>query len=161
MAVVVLLFVTGLMIFEMQNARRGPAGSGLDRRTRAMLVIPIVVMWTVAIMFSLVALTPLILRNGQFPIPAFVLLLIPIAAVAASIWWVARASAEPDDLPADNTPDECWKWGQLYYNPNDPSLLVEKRFGLGYTLNFARWGSWVLLAAVLVLPLVVILIARH
>ena len=36
----------------------------------------------------------------------------------------------------DRERDACWKWGVFYFNPDDPSILVEKRSGLGYTLNF-------------------------
>jgi uncharacterized membrane protein len=44
------------------------------------------------------------------------------------------------DLPltnglADNTK---WKHGAIYYNREDPSMFVEHRFGIGYTLNFAN-----------------------
>ena len=126
-----------------------------------MLGIFVLVMWTIAISFSLSALTPLILRNGQFPIPAFVFVLMPVAVLTVSIWWMARANAGPDDTPADNTADECWKWGMFYYNPGDSSILVEKRFGIGQTLNFAHWQSWVLLGAALALPIAIALIARH
>lgn len=34
--------------------------------------------------------------------------------------------------------DEFWKLGSFYCNPNDPSFFVEKRFGFGWTLNFAN-----------------------
>lgn len=42
--------------------------------------------------------------------------------------------------------DDNWKWGMFYYNPDDPSLWVEKRFGIGYSVNFARPGAWVIIA---------------
>ena len=51
---------------------------------------------------------------------------------------------------ADRTPDACWKWGMIYYNPDDPALMVEKRFGIGWTLNFAHRGAWVCIALILV-----------
>ena len=38
--------------------------------------------------------------------------------------------------------DDFWKWGMFYYNQNDPAIFVEKRFGIGITLNFARWQAW-------------------
>jgi uncharacterized membrane protein len=47
--------------------------------------------------------------------------------------------------PMDPTPNECWKGGIFYYNPNDEALFVEKRVGLGYTLNFANRRAWALL----------------
>jgi uncharacterized membrane protein len=36
---------------------------------------------------------------------------------------------------ADN---EHWVWGAFYVNRNDPSIMVEKRFGLGYTMNLGN-----------------------
>ncbi|MFB6309629.1 MAG: DUF5808 domain-containing protein [Salinirussus sp.] len=33
-----------------------------------------------------------------------------------------------------------------YWKPGE-SMLVEKPFGVGYTLNLANWRSWVVLAA--------------
>lgn len=51
--------------------------------------------------------------------------------------------------------DRYWKLGMFYFNPDDPALFVEKRFGSGWTNNFARPLSWVLL---LVPILIVILI---
>src|SRR5699024_4461545 len=34
--------------------------------------------------------------------------------------------------------DEHWIFGQIYFNRNDPTVFVEKRFGIGWTVNFAR-----------------------
>ncbi len=31
-----------------------------------------------------------------------------------------------------------WLWGLFYYAPEDPAMFVEKRMGLGYTLNFGN-----------------------
>jgi uncharacterized membrane protein len=47
--------------------------------------------------------------------------------------------------------DRYWKLGSFYYNPEDPALFVEKRFGIGYTSNFARPFTWVLMALLLLL----------
>ena len=44
--------------------------------------------------------------------------------------------------PADNMPDSAWKGGIIYYNPRDPALFVERRSGMGFTLNFGHRGSW-------------------
>jgi uncharacterized membrane protein len=37
----------------------------------------------------------------------------------------------------------------VYYNPSDAAIVVPKRFGWGWTLNFARPVAWVYLAVVL------------
>jgi uncharacterized membrane protein len=62
-------------------------------------------------------------------------------------------SAVPERLPAgDRTPDRCWKAGVIYINRNDPAVLVEKRFGVGYTLNFGHPVSWILLGSLVLIP---------
>ncbi|MGE5327449.1 MAG: DUF1648 domain-containing protein [Deltaproteobacteria bacterium] len=61
----------------------------------------------------------------------------------------------------DRTPDRFWKAGMFYVNPDDPAIMVEARFGVGYTLNFGRPLSWVILVLVIATPLVVVLLARH
>lgn len=43
---------------------------------------------------------------------------------------------------SDPTPDAAWKAGLLYFNPDDPALFVEKRFGLGWTINFGNPWAW-------------------
>ena len=51
---------------------------------------------------------------------------------------------------ARRQPDDHWK-GFFYCNPEDPQLLVPKRYGIGYTLNFGNPWSWALLAMILVM----------
>jgi uncharacterized membrane protein len=55
----------------------------------------------------------------------------------------------------DRTPDDCWKLGMIYYNPADPALVIEKRFGIGWTLNFANRWAWVMTAAVVCFPILI------
>ncbi|HBM4220466.1 TPA: hypothetical protein LWK36_002952, partial [Listeria innocua] len=38
--------------------------------------------------------------------------------------------------------DAFWKAGVIYFNRNDPALFVEKRFGIGWTINTARPVAW-------------------
>jgi hypothetical protein len=66
------------------------------------------------------------------------------------IWGLRQASRLRDTR--DTTPDECWKLGQFYYNPQDPAFLVERRFGLGYSPNFAKPLSWVVMTVLILLP---------
>lgn len=54
----------------------------------------------------------------------------------------------------DRQNHDLWKWGILYYNPNDPSVWVEKRIGIGWTLNFAHSGSYIFLGLILAIPIV-------
>jgi uncharacterized membrane protein len=73
----------------------------------------------------------------------------------------STASAPP---VGDRTPDRYWKLGVFYFNPDDSAIVVEKRFGLGYSLNFARPTTWAIMALLLIAPLVAILaqfFAKH
>lgn len=61
----------------------------------------------------------------------------------------------------DRTPDKCWRAGEFYVNPDDPAIFVEKRFGIGYTFNFARPAAWVLMSLILALPVAILVIVFH
>jgi uncharacterized membrane protein len=89
-----------------------------------------------------------------------------LAAIVIAIVMLVRVrreaydpgAIEPDQAvgppEGDHTPDRCWKLGILYFNPDDPALFVEKRFGIGYTVNFGNWWSWVLLGLLIVGPVI-------
>jgi uncharacterized membrane protein len=98
--------------------------------------------------------------------PAFSLLRAP--AVAMRIWSVAlpiallaftislmrigqggtRLTTVSGQPIGDRTADARWIGGFIYFNPADSALLVEKRIGIGWTLNFGNPWSWVLLVGV-------------
>jgi divalent metal cation (Fe/Co/Zn/Cd) transporter len=45
-------------------------------------------------------------------------------------------------------PEDAWR-GSFYANRDDPAVLVPKRFGFGYTLNFGNPWSLAVLALIL------------
>lgn len=47
-----------------------------------------------------------------------------------------------------------WLLGLIYYDPHDPSIFVQKRSGLGFTLNMARPASWVILGGIFVFAII-------
>ncbi|MDB6353811.1 DUF1648 domain-containing protein [Trichococcus sp. K1Tr] len=69
---------------------------------------------------------------------------------------------EAGELPDEVTEadeERYWKWGVWYYNPEDPSIFVEKRFGIGSTLNIARWQSWAFIAGLLAFVVLTIVLS--
>lgn len=74
---------------------------------------------------------------------------------------VPPAPAPAGAAAGDRTPDRCWKAGVIYINRNDPAVLVEKRFGVGYTLNFGHPVSWLLLGSLVLIPLALGLFLGH
>lgn len=56
--------------------------------------------------------------------------------------------------------DNLWKWGMFYYNPNDPSIFIAKRVGIGWSVNHARWQTWFLYLGLLGFIVFSIMIGR-
>ncbi len=72
----------------------------------------------------------------------------------------ARLEKTAKDAPltdglADN---RRWVLGTFYVNRDDPSMLVERRFGIGYTLNFGNWKAVALFVGFLVFGLGLVLV---
>jgi uncharacterized membrane protein len=53
--------------------------------------------------------------------------------------------------------DAKWVLGMFYYNPSDPSVFVEKRVGIGYTVNFARPAAWIFMLGILAFVLITVI----
>ena len=115
----------------------------------AVLKIMIGVEYLLAFIYAIVGLLPLH-RFG----PA-VLFLPIVVFVGALLAYLFKVVADPG-VSADATPDECWHLSTIYYNRADPSLFVQKRIGLGYTLNLGNPASLVLMGV----TLAIILLAR-
>ena len=133
-----LLFGAELCAFFLILALAGWFGSRRSRFRSFMLGSTIAVEYFLGFLFALIALQPLLNT------PGWLIILLPMVFVIPLIIVGARKMSEPGES-MDPTPNECWKWGIFYYNPDDAVLFVEKREGFGYTFNFANRWSWILL----------------
>lgn len=92
-----------------------------------------------------------------------------LSVIVALGWRLTRVGQGGSRLPGaagaapvgDRTADRDWKWGLFYFNRADPALMIEKRVGIGYTLNFGNPLSWAVLAGVLVVPLLMTGLLLH
>lgn len=118
--------------------------------------------WQLAAIFALIGVSPLLLNSLK---PSAVLALTLGITLAGSMVLVivillglqklpSRASAGP--AVGDRTPDACWKLGMIYINPDDPTIWVEQRFGVGYTVNLGQPAGRVILGLTLALPLAIL-----
>ncbi|MFH0909955.1 MAG: DUF5808 domain-containing protein [Planctomycetota bacterium] len=68
-------------------------------------------------------------------------------------WAVRQGLVDKDTAAAvlngDGMEDRHWKFGMFFFNPADPSILVETRVGIGWSFNFGN--GWVLAFFVLFL----------
>ena len=74
---------------------------------------------------------------------------IAILVVPLAMWRAGSFARPGHPDEGDRSPDSAWKLGLFYFNRDDPALWLEKRFGVGYTLNFGRPAAWVIIGAVL------------
>lgn len=51
--------------------------------------------------------------------------------------------------------DQYWKLGIFYFNREDPALFLEKRFGVGWTINFARPLAWSIFILIIGLAIII------
>ncbi len=54
--------------------------------------------------------------------------------------------------------DRYWKLGIFYINREDPALFLEKRFGVGWTINIARPVAWMLFLVIITCPILIALL---
>ncbi|WP_050614512.1 DUF1648 domain-containing protein [Bacillus testis] len=64
-----------------------------------------------------------------------------------------KGAAGKETAYTNTDDDEHWKGGIFYWNKNDPSFFVEKRFGIGWTCNFAHPLSWIILGGIILVPI--------
>ncbi|KAA9000395.1 hypothetical protein F4V43_14800 [Paenibacillus spiritus] len=78
-----------------------------------------------------------------------------ICGVARYMGREKRHGLEMDDAPLATDDDALWINGMTYYNPDDRSVMVAKRTGIGTTFNMAtRAGRWSTRIAILLGALV-------
>lgn len=69
------------------------------------------------------------------------------------------AGGSSEDTGENNLDDDSdWKAGLFYFNRRDPSVLIGRRFGIGWTLNFGNPRSWLLIGSLL---FIYIILASH
>jgi uncharacterized membrane protein len=178
LAPVILLAMT-LLVYGMAHWVRPIYAGGLEgehesRFRRTASIVLLAVEYWIAVLFSWLAIRPLLPIAWQRP-PAILAVLPGLIAVtaAAVLMWLGQGGSRisPVQQPGldtakpvgDRTEDRFWKLGIFYFNRDDPAVMVEKRFGVGYTVNFAHPVAWViiLLPALAVLVVTTTIAVRH
>jgi uncharacterized membrane protein len=60
--------------------------------------------------------------------------------------------------PVDRLDDRHWIGGVIYANRDDPAIIVERRYGFGWTFNAGNPRAWLLLIAIIAVPLLIVLL---
>ncbi|BBH22678.1 membrane protein [Paenibacillus baekrokdamisoli] len=82
-----------------------------------------------------------------------------LGSVIVLILYLHRKGITHNTWGASNE-EKHWKGGgAFYYNADDPALFVPKRFGIGWTVNMARPSSWLVVGAIIIIPISITIIA--
>jgi uncharacterized membrane protein len=83
-----------------------------------------------------------------------------VVVVLGSAIWIGVTTGQGGSRLAANSgnatdriDDRYWKLGGIYANPNDPAIFVERRYGLGWTINVSNPRGWLVLLTILALIL--------
>ncbi|MGE7949990.1 DUF1648 domain-containing protein [Lysinibacillus sp. NPDC093688] len=117
--------------------------------------------YTFTILFTVLQLSNIYpsMITGRRLLPVFILFLCLVFGSVLVYAWKKRKLrvSYGDNVVAevmDVDEDRYWKGGLIYVNRQDPSVFVEKRFGVGWTMNFANPRGYI----VIVLPLLILLL---
>jgi uncharacterized membrane protein len=158
-----------LCLMIMGGVRRihgsGPRARRADRFLRIMSLYLLALEYWFALLMGLICLTAL-RPDPAAPLPLFWPIMVAQTLVIGTVFllvirsgqggWRLKGVGEgpapgADVAPVgDRTPDSCWKLGLFYFNRDDPALIVEKRFGAGWTLNFGNPRALLVIGGLLV-----------
>jgi uncharacterized membrane protein len=141
MGMVIVLVMTAIAAFL-------ALASGPQSKQRRLALVPLAgLAWLMAGTFCVVGFLPLRHSVSMETIVALAMVHL-VATLGVVVWLLVRSgimNTSPAAEPYDSTPDAKWRGGLIYYNPGDAAVIVPKRYGFGWTLNFARPVAWMYL----------------
>ena len=126
----------------------GEDGRQNQRVRRVNLIAMLASEYLLALLLAWTGVVAMFSGEGSRPRLPLVFRVAPFALllVGGLVIRMVRRTPVSDGPPlGDSTPDSSWVLGRLYVNRADPTLFVEKRFGLGYTLNLGNPWAWLVI----------------
>lgn len=158
--------VAGIIAISFLFARRAPASvrgnpqaaPGSIRYRKVMSFLLLATGMLAQVIFLLIQIRQLV----AFPM-VWVSVFSVLCGLSAVAMVIVYARLVRVKKPQGNILDDDAKWvlGLFYYNPGDPSVFVEKRAGIGYTLNYARPIAWIFTVGIAVFLIVVLAFSFH
>jgi len=116
-----------------------------------------IILYVLGLLIGLIFLLSMLLTVGIIKDPNVILIttliltFVPVGVIFVySVKYRQDGSSEAEDSDVIQSDDDAyWKLGMFYYNPNDPSLFVAKRAGVGWTVNHAKWQTWLIYAGII------------
>lgn len=129
----------------------------LRKATSWFLFFTVLMLTILFTFFQLTTIHPKMFEHSilKVVIPFGTLILILVGTVILTVKVGLSDKKQPqsnvENTMMDLDDDRYWKAGLFYFNKNDPSIFVEKRFGVGWTINFANPLGYLLIFGPLIL----------
>lgn len=167
------LMVYGIAHWTRPIYASGPRGVRESRFRTIASALLLLLEYVLALQSSWIAIQPILSASQHGPPAGFApLLVLPLLVAIVSAAALMRLGQGGNRIPVpqrpgsastetvgDRTEDRFWKLGIIYCNRDDLAVLVEKRFGIGYTVNFARPVAWIIMFLVLLAPIIIAFLA--
>jgi len=158
-----------------RSVRGGLGGGSVEAQTAFRATFANLFSWTALIICAFMTfLSVQIIRVGLSEIDSLAIWIIPMALFVVVFLFVnlvrimkgygqggALLEAGSAEAPLTNgiADNARWIWGLFFVDRDDPSIMVESRFGIGYTLNYGNPTAVLIVAGFLVLSLALIAVA--
>ncbi len=134
------------------TSRSSPGYGGRASMLRTVKSVLLAVCWSLTLLFCAISVLPLT-RNPTNYVPLLTMgSLVFVIGILVFIGLRSLRMSETIAASQNTTDDRFWKAGLFYVNPDDSALMVPKRYGFGYTLNFGQPICWFIFAAILLIP---------
>jgi uncharacterized membrane protein len=144
------VITAGFMFFNVWAIARSPRVASPPSALAMLAIVGLLI----ATLIAFISSAPLF--GGAIPGGPWTLLVLTGATlgtvIIGSLKWASEDTSE-------DTPEECWHLGTFYYNRDDPSLMVAKRRGMGWTMNFAHPLAWVFPIFLILISVAVVMLA--
>ncbi len=145
----------GVLHLSRRISTTGAAASSERQFRRLTVLLALTVEYLIAVlpMFMLLD-APRLLMQTWLVVLWTTLIIFFIRLVRAGQGGTRLAARAKGALPVgDRTDDAHWLGGMIYVNRADRALFVEKRMGIGWTLNFGNLWACLLFAGTIAIPL--------
>ncbi|MEM0157113.1 MAG: DUF5808 domain-containing protein [Thermoplasmataceae archaeon] len=148
----IFLIIYTVLVFVLCRVKLVPEYPDLDRSLTVQRHFRLGVIFALSVLLTMVELDIMLSGMAQWEIipgiftefsaiPSVVGLVLVVAIISR----MGHSFANPRNIELEGTKrimnmddDAFWKAGMIYYNRDDPSLIVPKRFGIGYTVNYGN-----------------------
>ncbi|WP_167859738.1 DUF1648 domain-containing protein [Paenibacillus cymbidii] len=153
-------FIDGIIRFAARSGALvapGTPEAAAGRMNRSAIIMMMAISLPIVVLIGYLQATSLF--GGSLGAAKWVAFLLPVIVIAGAIGLPIYLARGKGSVSGAEGEDRYWRGDIFYFNRDNPALLVPKRIGIGSTFNMAHPLSWIILGAILLLPIAFIVFA--